>query len=198
MTSYKKISFALLATNTLFLAACSSQSNTLRFTPLSPNSTFNAANQTSIVNVATRNTRNTQEISSYVRNGEMFKLYSSPDVAQLFDQIVKQDLNAKGFRIATTLAQANTNLTINVTDFYAQVDQGNLRYKITSRINLNVQVQGQKGQFSKNISASNVQEGAFGANNDEIQKVLKRTLDDMTKSIYQDQDISRAIHYYSN
>ncbi|MBN6711196.1 hypothetical protein JFL47_08140, partial [Haemophilus haemoglobinophilus] len=37
-----------------------------------------------------------------------------------------------------------------------------------------------------------------GANNDEIQKVLKRTLDDMTKSIYQDQDISRAIHYYSN
>lgn len=182
----------------LFIAACqSTPSHTLTFTPPASNAIFNTANQAAVVNVTTRDVRSQSEISSYVRDGQLFKLSASPDVTELFQQIVQQDLNSKGFRVGVPSA-SNTNLIVNVKDFYAKVDQGNLRYKIDAKIQVEINVQGAKGNFSKNIGSTRTTEGAFNANNDEIQNVLTATFNEVVKAIYADQEISSAIRQYSN
>lgn len=195
---FTKLSLIALLSTTLLLSACQTPSNTLIFTPSSPVSQFNAANQQVILNIMTRDTRSTPEISSYVYNENLIKLFAQPTVPQLFDQVVKQDLNAKGFRIATMPSQSNTNVIINITKFYANVEQGNLRYKINSDVQVNIQVQGAKGQFNKNIGSTRTQEGALRANNENIQKVLGQALEETIQSIYRDQDIANAINHYSN
>ena len=188
----------LIIVATLFIAACqSTPSHTLTFTPPASNAIFNTANQAAVVNVTTRDVRSQSEISSYVRDGQLFKLSASPDVTALFQQIVQQDLNSKGFRVGVPSA-SNTNLIVNVKDFYAKVDQGNLRYKIDAKIQVEINVQGAKGNFSKNIGSTRTTEGAFNANNDEIQNVLTATFNEVVKAIYADQEISSAILQYSN
>ena len=183
---------------TLFIAACqSTPSHTLTLTPPASNAIFNTANQAAVVNVATRDARSQSEISSYVRDGQLFKLSASPDVTALFQQIVQQDLNSKGFRVGAPSA-SNTNVIVSVKDFYAKVDQGNLRYKIYAKIQVEINVQGAKGNFSKNIGSTRTTEGAFNANNDEIQNVLTATFNEVVKAIYADQEISSAIRQYSN
>ena len=188
----------LIIVATLFIAACqSTPSHTLTFTPPASNAIFNTANQAAVVNVATRDARSQSEISSYVRDGQLFKLSASPDVTALFQQIVQQDLNSKGFRVGAPSA-SNTNVIVSVKDFYAKVDQGNLRYKIYAKILVEINVQGAKGNFSKNIGSTRTTEGAFNANNDEIQNVLTATFNEVVKAIYADQEISSAIRQYSN
>ncbi|MFQ1023728.1 YajG family lipoprotein [Avibacterium paragallinarum] len=187
---------ALALLSTALLTACQSQpSNTLTFTPSSPiMQQFNAANQRAVLNVVTRDVRQAPEVSSYVHNDKIHKLFAQPSVTQLFDQVIKQNLNAQGFRIAATPAQSNTNVIVNITQFFANVEQGNLRYKITAKVRVNVQVQGAKGQFNKNIGSTRTQEGAFNADNAYIQKVLGQALEDTIQSLYKDQAIANAIN----
>ncbi|MFU2080460.1 YajG family lipoprotein [Avibacterium endocarditidis] len=196
---FAKLSLITLFSTTFLLSACQTPpSNTLHFSPSSPVVQFNAANQQAVLNILTRDVRQHKEISSYVYDGKIFKLMAQPEVIQLFDQVIKQDLNAKGFKIAQTPAQSNTNVILSITHFYADVDQGNLRYKITSNVQVNVQVQGAKGQFSKNIGSTQSQEGAFTAKNENIQNVLGRTFEEVVQRIYQDQEIANAINRYAN
>ena len=194
----KKFSLAAVVVSSLLLAACSSTSNTLVFNPQAPTSSvsFNTNNQKAIVSVVTKDGRAQPEISSFVRDGQIQKLQASPSVEQLFQQVMQQNLNAKGFRLANN--GANTNVLVTVKDFFAKVDQGNLRYEINSRIQLEVHVQGAKGNFTKNLGSTRTQKGAFNANNDEIKTVLDANLKDVISTIYQDQEITNAINQYAN
>ncbi|MCW9710786.1 YajG family lipoprotein [Avibacterium sp. 21-586] len=197
---FARRSILTLFSSALLLSACQTTppNNTLRFSPSSPVVQFNTTNQKAILNILTRDLRQHKAISSYVYNGKIFKLMAQPEVAELFDQVIKQDLNAKGFKIAQTPAQSNTNVILTITHFYADVDQGNLRYKISANVQINVQVQGAKGQFSKNIGSTQSQEGAFTAKNENIQNVLGKTFEEVVQRIYQDQEIANAINRYAN
>ncbi|WP_386695667.1 MULTISPECIES: YajG family lipoprotein [unclassified Lonepinella] len=195
----KTISLATLVASAILLVGCSNTpSNTLSFNPQSPTATtaFNAQNQKAIVNVVSKDGRSQPEISSYTMNSALFKLYSSPAVEKLFQQVIQQDLNAKGFRLADS--GVNTNVLVTVKDFYAKVEEGNIRHKITSKVQLEVHVQGFKGNFTKNFGASRVDEGALGVNNDDIQKSLDATLKDVVSALYKDTEIAGAISRYVN
>ena len=194
----KKFSLASLVVSSMLLTACATQSNTLVFNSPAPTVTamFNANNQRAIVSVATQDGRMQPEVSSFVRDGQIQKLQAQPSVEQLFQQVMLQNLNAKGFRLATN--GANTQVTVIVKDFFAKVSQGNLRYEINSKIQLEVHVQGAQGNFTKNLGATRSQQGAFNANNDEIKKVLDQNLSDVINAIYQDQEIANAINQYAN
>ncbi|WP_439243698.1 YajG family lipoprotein [Lonepinella sp. BR2474] len=197
MTLIKKFSWGAFALGALLLAGCSSTpSNTLTFNPQSPTATtaFNTQNQKAIVNVVSKDGRSQTEVSSYTLNSALFKLYSSPAVEKLFQQVVQQDLNAKGFRLATN--GVNTNVLVTVKEFYAKVEEGNIRHKITSRVQLEVHVQGIKGNFTKNFGASRIDEGALGVNNNDIQKSLDATLKDVVSALYKDTEIAGAISRY--
>lgn len=176
------------------LAGCQSQSSTLTFSTPNPTSTFNTNNQNAAVSVTTQDLRASREIASYTRNGEIHRLSAVPEVSAMFQQAVQQDLNAKGFQVIQ--GAANANVTVSIRKFFATVDQGNLRYKVNADVGVDVGVQGPKGSFSKAFNATRGYEGAFGANNDEIKKVLGQAYEDVVKAIYNDNEISNAIHQY--
>ena len=186
---------SILLSNAL-LSGCQSESNTLRFTPAAPQASMNV-NQSAVVYVTTRDMRQAPEISSYVADGKLVKLSATPSVTELFQQVAQQDLVSKGFRIGMA-NNSNAAVTVDVQEFFAKVNQGNLRYDIDSNIQLAIHVQGMKGQFSKNINATRNYSGAFSARNAEIQKVLGETLNEVVQSIYKDQEITQAITQYAN
>lgn len=184
--------FAAVLLGTALVAGCQSQSNTLTFTTPAPTSMFNTNNQTALVNVQTRDLRTSAEVASYTSAGNVYRLTAVPDVAQMFQQAMQQNLNSKGFTVVS--GAGNANVTVNVKKFFADVEQGNIRYKVTANVNTEVLVQGAKGNFTKNFSTSRSYEGAFGADNKEIQKVLAEAYTDAVQSIYNDNEISNAIH----
>lgn len=184
-----------LTAMTLLLAGCQTPSNNLTFTPPAPTASMNIY-QTAIVNVNAVDSRQRIEIADYVRSGELIKLTASPTLTELFQQVMQQNLISKGFRISQ-VQNANSRVTVDIKEFYTQVDQGNLRYRLTTKIKVNVSVQGVKGQYNKTFNASDSQSGVFNAGNDEIQKVQTRTFNEIVKNIYQDQEIATAINQYA-
>ncbi|TNH04140.1 hypothetical protein FHQ26_06465 [Testudinibacter sp. TR-2022] len=191
--SLKTFSYALLLGGAVLLTGCQTQSNNvLTFTPPAPTAQFNTANQRVVVNVVSQDQRNTATIASYTESGSMKHLTSSPEVSQLFQQVVQQGLNSKGFRIASGV-NSNSNIVVRITDFNAQVTEGNLKYKIDSKVNMVVEVQGAKGTFSKSFGATNSQEGVFGVNNEGIQKIINKSFQDVVTKFYNDNEISNAL-----
>ncbi|MGR3806493.1 YajG family lipoprotein [Pasteurella testudinis] len=196
-TSLKALSSALLLGSAVLLAGCQTQNNTLTFTPPAPSAQFNTANQRVVVNVVTQDQRATSTVASYTSGGNVQHLTSSPEVAQLFQQVVQQGLNSKGFRIASG-TNSNSNVVVRITDFSAQVTEGNLKYKIDSKVNVVLEVQGAKGTFSKSFGATNTQEGVFGVNNEGIQKIINRSFQDVVTKFYNDNEVSNALLSLSN
>ena len=192
----KALSAMSFAAAAFFLAGCQAQSNSLTFTPPAPSASMNV-NQSAVVYVMTRDARAQQEIASYVKNGELVRLNASPNVSQLFQQVMQQNLVSKGFRIGQA-NNSNAGVTVEIKDFTTNVEQGNLRYTLNSKIQLNVYVQGAKGQFNKDFHTTRSQSGAFNADNDEIQKVMGEAFKDIVNNIYQDQEIGQAINQYTN
>lgn len=191
----KTFSVAGLAAATLFLAGCQAQSNTLTFTPPAPTAGM-SVNQSAVVYVSTRDARPQQDVAAYSKSGELVKLNASPSVTQLFQQVMQQNLVSKGFRIGEA-NNSNAGVTVEVKDFFTNVDQGNLRYNLTGKIHVTVYVQGASGSYNKDFNATRSQSGAFNAGNTEIQKVLGETFKDIVNNIYQDQEVAAAINQYS-
>lgn len=191
----KTLSAMGVAVVTLFLAGCQAQSNTLTFTPPAPTASLNV-NQSAVVYVTTKDVRPQQDVASYTKNGELIKLNASPSVTQLFQQVMQQNLVSKGFRIGQS-NNANAGVTVEVKAFFTNVEQGNLRYNLTGKIQVIVYVQGVGGSYNKAFNATRSQSGVFNADNDEIQKVLGETFNDIVNNIYQDQDVASAINQYT-
>ena len=192
----KTLAIGSILLSGMFLTGCQSEPNTLSFTPATPQATMNV-NQSAVVFVSTRDMRQAPEISSYVADGKVVKLSASPSVTELFQQVEQQNLISKGFRIGMA-NNSNAAVTVDVQEFIAKVNQGNLRYDIDSKIQLAIHVQGRRGQFTKNINATRSHSGAFSARNAEIQKVLGETFNAVVQSIYKDQEITNAINQYAS
>lgn len=190
----KKSLLLLSGLSVAVLSGCQNPSNTISFSTPSPTAMFNTNNQTALVNVMTVDQRQSAEVSSYTQNGQLFRLNASPEVTYLFQQAMQQNLNSKGFTIVQ--GAGNANVTVAIRQFYAHVEQGNLRYKISANVGVEVRVQGTRGQFSKNFNTQRGYEGAFGANNNEIQKVLGQAYSDAVQAIYNDNEIGNAIHQF--
>ena len=192
----KALAISSILLSGVLLTGCQSEPNTLSFTPATPQATMNV-NQSAVVFVSTRDMRQAPEISSYVADGKVVKLSATPSVTELFQQVEQQNLISKGFRIGMP-NNSNAAVTVDVQEFFAKVNQGNLRYDIDSKIQLAIHVQGRRGQFTKNINATRSHSGAFSARNAEIQKVLSETFNEVVQSIYKDQEITNAINQYAN
>ncbi|MBE2896000.1 hypothetical protein HPC38_03810 [Pasteurellaceae bacterium HPA106] len=194
MKNWKKtIATTALLSTCVVLSACQAPvSNTLNFVPPAPSANFSTQNQQVSVNVLAQDQRASSEVASFAENGKMRHLQASPEVAQLFQQVVQQDLNSKGFRVASGMA-TNANVVVVIKEFYAKVSEGNLSHKIDSKVAVSVNVQGAAGNFSKSFSATNTKEGAFGVNNEKIQAVLNSAFQDVVTKIYNDNEIGQSL-----
>ncbi|QLB13724.1 putative lipoprotein [Bisgaardia hudsonensis] len=195
----KYLSLTILTMSVIFTTGCYNQpSSTINFTPTSPTLKSQIINQKAILNVIINDLRSSAEIAKYTKETNIIKLSANPAVDILFNQIIKEDLNAKGFQITNNPTLANINIIANITDFYANIGQGNLRHNIKSKIQLEIKAQSSKGEFTKQFMSTNTKEGILTANNEDIQKILSQTLLDITQSINNDQSISNAINKYTN
>ncbi|MBV7388155.1 hypothetical protein KRX11_05755 [Pasteurellaceae bacterium TAE3-ERU1] len=194
MKNWKKtVAATALLSACVALSACQAPvSNTINFVPPAPSANFSTQNQQVSVNVLAQDQRASTEVASFAENGKMRHLQASPEVAQLFQQVVQQDLNSKGFRVASGMA-TNANVVVVIKDFYAKVSEGNLSHKIDSKVAVSVNVQGAAGSFSKSFSATNTKEGAFGVNNEKIQAVLNSAFQDVVTKIYNDNEIGQSL-----
>lgn len=190
----KKSLFVLTLFGSAVLTGCQSQSNTITFVTPAPSANFNTQNQTAMVNVMTQDLRPSAEVSRYVTAGNTQHLTAVPEVSLLLQQAMQQNLNSKGFTVVQ--GAGNANVIVNIRRFFADVEQGNLRYKVTANIGLEVQVQGARGNFTKNFNTSRSYEGAFAADNDKIRNVLNQAYTEIIQSIYNDNELSQAIHQY--
>lgn len=190
----KKSLFVLTLFGSAVLTGCQSQSNTITFVTPAPSANFNTQNQTAMVNVMTQDLRPSAEVSRYVTAGNTQHLTAVPEVSLLLQQAMQQNLNSKGFTVVQ--GAGNANVMVNIRRFFADVEQGNLRYKVTANIGLEVQVQGARGNFTKNFNTSRSYEGAFAADNDKIRNVLNQAYTEIIQSIYNDNELSQAIHQY--
>lgn len=189
----KKSTALLIFSSAVLLTACQSvPNNSLTFSYPQSNAVFSTLNQNVLINVVAQDLRLQNEVAQYSEKGQLIRLYAQPQLDQLFQQLMQQHLNAQGFRLINA-SQSNVQVTVNLQKFYADVQQGNLRYNIDSQIALDIYVNSAKGQFTKHFATTRSQEGAFSANNDEIHKVLSQTLNDIVQKIYQDQDVNQAI-----
>lgn len=191
----KKSLFSIAALTVALLSGCqTNQSSVLTFNTPSPTAVFNTNNQTAVVSVNTQDLRTSREVAAYTKNGQIVRLTSSPEVTQMFQQAVQQDLNAKGFQIVQ--GAANAHVTVNVKRFFASVEQGNLRHKANAEVNVDVNVKGAKGTFNKSFNATRSYEGVLGADNESIKDVLNQAYQDVVKAIYNDNEVANAIHQY--
>lgn len=190
----KKSLFVLTLFGSAVLTGCQSQSNTITFVTPAPSANFNTQNQTAMVNVMTQDLRPSAEVSRYVTAGNTQHLTAVPEVSLLLQQAMQQNLNSKGFTVVQ--GAGNANVMVNIRRFFADVEQGNLRYKVTANIGLEVQVQGARGNFTKNFNTSRSYEGAFAADNDKVRNVLNQAYTEIIQSIYNDNELSQAIHQY--
>lgn len=177
------------------LSACQApNNNVIPLTTPAPTAMFNTQNQTAVVNVMTQDLRNSREVSNYTQNGNVIRFVSMPEVGQAFQQLMQQNLNSKGF--AVVQGAGNANVTMNVRKFFANVESGNFRHKVAADISLEVHVQGARGQFSKNFNSSRTKEGALGVNATDISEVLNAAYTDVVQAIYNDNEITNAIHQF--
>ncbi|MBE2893953.1 YajG family lipoprotein [Spirabiliibacterium falconis] len=189
----KNLTYTALLGACVALTACQAPvSNTLNFVPPAPSAHFNTQHQQVSVSVLAQDQRTSSEVASFADNGKMRHLQASPEVAQLFQQVVQQDLNSKGFRVATGMT-TNANVVVVINDFSAKVSEGNLSHKIDSKVSVAVNVQGAAGNFSKSFTATNTKEGAFGVNNEKIQTVLNSAFQDVVTKIYNDNEIAQSL-----
>lgn len=188
----KKSLFAAVVIGSAVLTGCQSQPNTVTFTTPAPSASFNTQNQSAVVNVMAQDLRSSAEVARYTVSGNVQRLTAVPDVRALFQQAMQQNLNSKGFGVVN--GAGNVNMLVNVKKFFANVNEGNLRHKISSEISLEVIVQGAKGSFTKNFNATRSYEGALGASYNNISNVLNQTYQEMIQSIYNDNELGQAIH----
>lgn len=195
MKTSKKALLLISTLATAVLTGCQSQSNTLTFTTPAPTATLNTANQSAAVSVLTQDQRASREVANYTKSGEVVRLTAVPEVGAMFQQAVQQDLNAKGFQL--TQGAANANVIVGIRKFFATVEQGNILYKVNADVGVDVTVKGTKGTFNKSFNATRGYEGAsFNVSNEKIQSVLAQAYDDVVKAIYNDNEISNAIHQF--
>lgn len=195
MKTSKKALLLISTLATAVLTGCQSQSNTLTFTTPAPTATLNTANQSATVSVLTQDQRASREVANYTKSGEVVRLTAVPEVGAMFQQAVQQDLNAKGFQL--TQGAANANVIVGIRKFFATVEQGNILYKVNADVGVDVTVKGTKGTFNKSFNATRGYEGAsFNVSNEKIQSVLAQAYDDVVKAIYNDNEISNAIHQF--
>lgn len=186
--------FILSTLGIAVLSGCQNQPNSITFTTPSPTISFNPQNQSAMVNVMAQDLRPSAEVASYTLAGNTQRLSAVPDVRMLFQQAMQQNLNSKGFSVVP--GAGNANVLVNVRKFYADVEQGNVRYKVNANIHLEVLVQGSRGNFTKNFTTSRSYEGAFNAQHSKIQEVLNQAYTEIIHSMYNDNELTQAIHQY--
>ncbi|HHL2291540.1 TPA: lipoprotein [Yersinia enterocolitica] len=185
----KKILFPLLAV--FILAGCAASNNTLNVTPkvVLPPQDPTLMGVTISINGA--NQRQDAALAKVNRDGQLVVLTPSRDLRFLLQEVLEKQMTARGYMIGTN---APVDLQIVVNQLFADVQEGNLRYNITTKADISITATAKNGNKQvKNYRASYNVQGAFTATNEKITNAVNTVLSDVIADMAQDTSVSSFI-----
>lgn len=185
----KKLFFPMLAV--MMLASCATSTNTLNVTPkiVLPQQDPTLMGVTVSINGADQ--RKDQALAKVNRDGQLITLTPSRDLRFLLQEVLEKQMGARGYMIG---ADGAVDLQIVVNNLFADVQEGNLRYNITTKADISIIATAKNGnkQVKNYRSTYNVQ-GAFTATNEKITNAVNSVLGDVIADMAQDTSVSDFI-----
>ncbi|VEI43065.1 Uncharacterized lipoprotein [Citrobacter youngae] len=127
--------------------------------------------------------RQDQALAKVTRDNQLVTLTASRDLRFLLQEVLEKQMTARGYMIGPNGA---VNLQIIVSQLYADVSQGSVRYNIATKADIAIIATAANGnKMTKNYRASYSVEGALQASNkniaDAVNSVLTDTIADMSQ-----------------
>ncbi|KQN68588.1 MULTISPECIES: lipoprotein [Rahnella] len=185
----KKIIFPVLAM--LMLAGCATSTNTLDVSPKIVLPSQDPTLQGITISINGADQRQDQALAKVNRDGQLISLTPSRDLRFLLQESLEKQMTARGYMIG---ADGAVDLQIVVNNLYADVQEGNLRYNITTKADISIIATAKNGskQVKNYRSTYNVQ-GALSATNAKITNAVNTTLGDVISDMASDTSISDFI-----
>lgn len=185
----KKIIFPVLAL--IMLAGCATSTNTLNVAPKITLPTQDPTLQGITISINGADQRQDQALAKVNRDGQLVSLTPSRDLRYLLQESLEKQMTTRGYMIGPNGA---VDLQIVVNNLFADVQEGNLRYNITTKADISIIATAKNGnkQVKNYRSTYNVQ-GALTATNDKITNAVNSTLGDVINDMAQDTSISNFI-----
>ncbi|MDN5679540.1 MAG: lipoprotein [Ewingella sp.] len=185
----KKIIFPVLAL--FMLAGCATSTNTLNISPKITLPTQDPTLQGITISINGADQRQDQALAKVNRDGQLVSLTPSRDLRFLLQESLEKQMTARGYMIG---ADGAVDLQVVVNKLFADVQEGNLRYNITTKADISIIATAKNGnkQVKNYRSTYNVQ-GALTATNDKITNAVNSTLGDVINDMAQDTSISDFI-----
>jgi len=129
----KKIIFPVLAM--LMLAGCATSTNTLDVSPKIVLPSQDPTLQGITISVNGADQRQDQALAIVNRDGQLISLTPSRDLRFLLQESLEKQMTARGYMVG---ADGVVDLQIVVNNLYADVQEGNLRYNITTKADISI------------------------------------------------------------
>lgn len=185
----KKIIFPVLAM--FMLAGCATSTNTLDVSPKIVLPSQDPTLQGITISINGADQRQDQALAKVNRDGQLISLTPSRDLRFLLQESLEKQMTARGYMVG---ADGAVDLQIVVNNLYADVQEGNLRYNITTKADISIIATAKNGskQVKNYRSTYNVQ-GALSATNAKITSAVNTTLGDVISDMASDTSISDFI-----
>jgi len=185
----KKIIFPVLAM--LMLVSCATSTNTLDVSPKIVLPSQDPTLQGVTISINGADQRQDQALAKVNRDGQLISLTPSRDLRFLLQESLEKQMTARGYMIG---ADGAVDLQIVVNKLYADVQEGNLRYNITTKADISIIATAKNGNKQvKNYNTSYNVQGAFTATDAKITNVINTALGDVISDMAQDTSVSDFI-----
>lgn len=125
------------------------------------------------------------------RDNQLVTLTASRDLRFLLQEVLEKQMTARGYMVGPNGA---VDLQIIVNKLYADVSQGNLRYKIATSADVSIIATAKNGNKMTRTYRSNYSvEGALQASNKNIANAVNSVLSDTISDMSQDTSINEFI-----
>ena len=185
----KKIIFPVLAL--FMLAGCATSTNTLDVSPKIVLPSQDPTLQGITISINGADQRQDQALAKVNRDGQLISLTPSRDLRFLLQESLEKQMTARGYMVG---ADGAVDLQIVVNNLYADVQEGNLRYNITTKADISIIATAKNGSKQvKNYRTTYNVQGALSATNAKITNAVNTTLGDVISDMASDTSISDFI-----
>lgn len=190
MSTFQRFIFPLLAL--FILAGCSSKPDTtLTIDPPMAMPRQDPGLMGATISINSVDARQDSALSKVNRTGQLQVLTSSRDLRFLMQEALEKQMRARGYMVGP---DGSINVQIVINQLFADVQEGDLRYNITTKANLSIISQSKNGASqTKNFRSSHSVSGAFTASNKNIEKAVNDALADIFNEMAQDTSVSEFI-----
>lgn len=191
---FKKILFPLVAL--FMLAGCAKPPTTIEVSPTITLPQQDPSLMGVTVSINGADQRTDQALAKVTRDNQIVTLTASRDLRFLLQEVLEKQMTARGYMVGPN---GPVNLQIIVSQLYADVSQGNVRYNIATKADIAIIATAQNGNkmtknyLTKNYRASYNVEGAFQASNKNIADAVNSVLTDTIADMSQDTSIHEFI-----